>query len=388
MTDHEATGHTDQPETADAAPPTPDIENRADAPGDAPGRSASRAKADPKAVGHTGVEYSPLKRPTAGKLGMRVQRVRERLVVLLFRAASRTIAAVPERLAVSVAKGAFRAGYHAWPAKRRIIHANASHVLGLPVDDPKVAALARGIYASYSRFTLDLMRLPHAPVDEPSRLLIPDGESHQLFMRLWERCKAEGHGIIIVSGHIGSIDIFAGAWAQLGIPTYGLADDTAYPELFELLNRQRRRWGVTIIPWRNLREIFKVMKTPAALGMVVDWGYRPDDLPVKLFGAWTTLPAGPATLAARTRAIILPVAAMRQPDGTYRGVAKEPIELTDSKPATLLDATQRIADALEELVRPAPDEWFTFKPMWPSTVAEAHALAARAAELRDGSGAG
>ena len=164
-----------------------------------------------------------------------------------------------------------------------------------------------------------------------------------------------------------------------GIPTYGLADDTAYPELFELLNRQRRRWGVTIIPWRNLREIFRIMRTPAALGMVVDWGYRPDDLPVRLFGAWTTLPAGPATLAARTRAIILPVAAMRQPDGTYRAIAREPIEVPDSKPATLQAATQRIADALEEMVRPAPDQWFTFKPMWPSTQAEAEALAARAA---------
>ena len=331
---------------------------------------------------HTGVEYSPLNRPQAGRIGKRVQRARERSVVLLFRGASRTIAAVPEGVSVSLAKGAFRGGYHGWPAKRRIIHSNASHVLGLPVDHPDVAKLARGIYASYSRFTLDLMRLPHAPVDEPSRLLIPDGPSHERFLALWERSRAEGHGIIVVSGHIGSIDIFAGAYAQLGIPTYGLADDTAYPELFELLNRQRRRWGVTIIPWRNLREIFRTMRTPAALGMVVDWGYRPDDLPVKLFGAWTTLPAGPATLAARTKAIILPVAAMRQPDGTYRAVAKEPIEVPDAKPATLQAATQRIADALEELVRPAPDQWFTFKPMWPSTQAESDALEARATELR------
>jgi KDO2-lipid IV(A) lauroyltransferase len=343
-------------------------------------------KPERKDAVHSGVEYSPLNRPQAGTLGKRIQRARERSVVLLFRGASRTIAAVPERVSVSLAKGAFRGGYHGWAAKRRIIHANASHVLGLPMDHPDVAKLARGIYTSYSRFTLDLMRLPHAPVDEPSRLLIPEDASHARFLALWERCKAEGHGIIIVSGHIGSIDIFAGAYAQKGIPTYGLADDTAYPELFELLNRQRQRWGVTIIPWRNLREIFKVMRTPAALGMVVDWGYRPDDLPVKLFGAWTTLPAGPATLAARTKAIILPVAAMRQPDGTYRGVAKEPIEVADTKPATLLAATQRIANALEELIAPAPDQWFTFKPMWPSTVAEADALARRAAETLAGAG--
>ncbi|MFN8619637.1 MAG: lysophospholipid acyltransferase family protein [Chloroflexota bacterium] len=336
---------------------------------------------------HSGVEYSPLRRPGASRFGRRVDRARERSVVMLFRGASRTIAAVPEGVSARVARSAFVGGYYGWPAKRKIILANASHVLGLPKSDPAVAELARGIYRSYSRFALDLMRLPHAPMDEPLRLMPPEGPGHERFAELFERCRAEGRGIIGVSGHIGSIDIFAGSYALQGIPTYGLADDTAYPELFELLNRQRTRWGVTIIPWRNLREIFKVMRKPAVLGMVVDWGYRPDDLPVRLFGQWTTLPAGPATLAARTKATILPIAAARQPDGTYRAVALEPIDVPDAKPATILAATQRMALALEELVRPAPDQWFTFKPMWPATAAEAAALEARSAEILGSDGA-
>ena len=36
------------------------------------------------------------------------------------------------------------------------------------------------------------------------------------------------------------------------------------------------------------------------LALLIDWGYRSDGIPVRLFGAWTTLPAGPATLAAKT----------------------------------------------------------------------------------------
>ena len=339
-------------------------------------------RAKPRAdTSHSGVEYSPLKRPGASRFGRRIDRARERLVVVLFRAASRAIAAVPGRVSLPLARALFRIGYHGWPAKRRIILANASHVLGRPTADPAVGRLAKGIYSSYARFTLDLMRLPHAPVDEPTRLMHFDGPDQDHFMAEWARVQAEGRGIIVVSGHIGSIDVFAGAYAQLGIPTFGLADDTAYPELFELLNRQRRRWGVTIIPWRNLREIFRVMRTPGVLGMVVDWGYRPDDLPVRLFGAWTTLPAGPATLAAKTKATIIPVAARRQPDGTYVPVALEPIRVPDTKPPTLLAATQRIADALEVLVTPAPDQWFTFKPMWPATEAEAASLEARAVAI-------
>ena len=162
------------------------------------------------------------------------------------------------------------------------------------------------------------------------------------------------------------------------MPTWGLADDTAYPELFALLNAQRARWGVGIIPWRNLREIFRVLRGSVVLGMVVDWGYRPDDVPVRLFGAWTTLPAGPATLAARTHAAILPVAAFKLPDGRYRAATGAPIEVADASPRSVAVATQAIADALESFVRAAPEQWHTFKPMWPATDAEALALEQRA----------
>ena len=228
------------------------------------------------------------------------------------------------------------------------------------------------------------MRLPGLPADEPARLVHTEGPHHERFMALWETQRTSGHGIIAVSGHIGSIEVFAGAYAQQGIPTYGLADDSAFEELFELLTESRARWGVTIIPWRRLRDIFRVMRSPTILGMVVDWGYRPDDLPVRLFGRWTTLPAGPATLAARTGAALVPVMARRREDGTYDPIMYDPIEVAGSAPAEIAAATQAIADALEDMVADAPEQWYTFKPMWPATPEERRALEDRAAAAGGG----
>jgi KDO2-lipid IV(A) lauroyltransferase len=301
-------------------------------------------------------------------------------VVSLYRVAAALLATIPPRISEPVARGLFLAGYHLWPAKRRIIEANAVHVLGLPRSHPDVSRMARGIYATYSRFALELMRLPSLPPDEPGRLMRSAGEDHERFMALWQRCRSEGRAIIAVSGHIGSIEVFAGAYAQLGVPTYGLADDSAFPELFELLNRSRARWGVTIIPWRRLREVYRVLRRPGVLGMVVDWGYRAEDLPVRLFGHWTTLPAGPAVLAARTGAVILPVVARRGEDGRYGPIVFDAIEVTDATAASLARATQAIADALERMIAEAPEQWYTFKPMWPAHEAEVAALASRAAQ--------
>ena len=338
---------------------------------------SERQEADER---HSGVDYAPHRRIQNGRVGHLVARARERTVVRLYRSASFALGHTTTRVTEPAARVVSLGSYLAWASKRRIVQANAAHILGLPEGDPAVRELARRTYASYSRFVVELMRMPSRPADEPLRLLPPSGPAHDDFQAVWARCEAEGKGLIAASGHIGSIEIFAGSYALQGFPTWGLADDTAYPELFELLNSQRARWGVRIIPWRNLREIYKVMRGPAAaLGMVVDWGYRPDDVPVRLFGAWTTLPAGPAMLAARTQAVILPVAAYHQAgtDG-YRGATARALEVLDTSPRSIAIATQAIADALESFVRAAPDQWHTFKPMWPTTEAEARRLESRA----------
>ncbi|HWH24346.1 MAG TPA: lysophospholipid acyltransferase family protein, partial [Candidatus Limnocylindria bacterium] len=320
------------------------------------GRRGSDSRSDAGATTGSGVAYAPHRPDVAsGRVSRAVRRARERSTVRGYRAAAAAISRVPPRVSLPLGRALFVTGYFAWPAKRRIILANASHVLSLPPGDRRVRHLARRVYATYSQFIIELMRLRNLPADEPARLVRAGGEQgEQSFIALFERLRAEGRGLIAVSAHIGSIDVLAGAFALRGLPTYGLADDSAYPELFDELNAERRRWGIEIIPWRNLRRVFAALREPAILGLVVDWGYRPDGLPVRLFGEWTTLPAGPAMLAARTGAAIVPVVCRRNDDGTYDARHYDPIELANTSPAGLQQATQAIADAIEDMIATAP----------------------------------
>ena len=120
------------------------------------------------------------------------------------------------------------------------------------------------------------------------------------------------------------------------------------------------------------------------LGLLVDWGYRADGIPVRLFGAWTTLPAGPATLAAKTGSRILPIAIHRQTDGTFAVSWNAPIQVASSDPAELQRATQAIADALAANIGAAPDQWYSFKPIWPGDPAEIADLERRARLMQSG----
>ena len=163
-----------------------------------------------------------------------------------------------------------------------------------------------------------------------------------------------------------------------------IADDTSFPELFELLRRQRAAWGFTLIPWRNLRAMFGVLRRREMLGLLVDWGYRSDGIPVRLFDAWTTLPAGAATLAAKTGSHILPVWIHRLPDGTFGVFWDAPIVVASSEPAELQRATQELADAIAGAIRAVPHQWYSFKPLWPAGDAEGADLERRARAMQAG----
>jgi lauroyl/myristoyl acyltransferase len=54
------------------------------------------------------------------------------------------------------------------------------------------------------------------------------------------------------------------------------------------------------------------------------------------------------------------------------------ITVPSASDADIARATQEIADALQETIAAAPDQWYSFKPIWPSTSEEAADLERRA----------
>ena len=303
--------------------------------------------------------------------------------MVAYRGASRTLGTVPLAVSWPLFRVGFLAAFYLWPPKRRVILANAAHILGRPADDRAVRALARRVYQTYARYVVELMRLPSRPAHELAAAVVTDPDRGvDSFGSLFDRLQGEGRGLIAVSCHIGNIEALAAAFAARGWPAYGLADDTAFPELYALLQAQRQRWGIEVLGWRNMRGVIRALKERAILGLLVDWGYRAEDVPVRLFGAWTTLPAGPAVLAARTKAAILPVVCRRRPDGRFEAEHLASIDVADDSPASILAATQALAEAVEAMIAPAPEQWYIFKPMWPETAGAQAELAARAATMR------
>lgn len=303
-------------------------------------------------------------------------RIVEKAALAAYRAAVAVLAHTPPALSRAVIATAAQGSYLAWPAKRRYSDTNFGHVLGLPPGHPRVRRLALRAYREYARYMVELMRLPSRSRAELAGSVEP--RDVERVVRAW---RDSGEAMIIVAGHLGNNEAAAAALAGAGYPANVIADDSTFPELFEELRQQRESWGVRIIPWRNLRDLFAVLRRKEILCLLVDWGYRSDGVPVRLFGSWTTLPAGPATLAAKTGAIIAPVVIRRSREGRFLFEGHDTFSVPSSSPADIQRATQRIADFLEAAVKAAPEQWYCFKPIWPDTEDEAAEVEARAAAM-------
>ena len=140
----------------------------------------------------------------------------------------------------------------------------------------------------------------------------------------------------------------------VGEELYVVADDTTYGRLYDHLAAARASQNIFVIGWRNLRGMFKVLRDNKNLVLFCDGGYRRGDVPVELCGEPTTLPIGPATLAAKTGAPLLAVACRRTDDDRFVTRGLPLIHCAGTDPVEIQRATQAVADELVERHRRGP----------------------------------
>jgi KDO2-lipid IV(A) lauroyltransferase len=114
--------------------------------------------------------------------------------------------------------------------------------------------------------------------------------------------------------------------------------------------------------------VLRALKENQVLGLVCDRDILGTGVEVEFFGEKTTLPSGPATLAIRTGAPLLPTAVYFEGRRGHRGVVRPPltIDRTGKLRDDVVRVTQLLAYELEDLIRAAPDQWHLLQPNWPS----------------------
>jgi KDO2-lipid IV(A) lauroyltransferase len=248
----------------------------------------------------------------------------------------------------------------------RQLRANLDVVTRGQLDDAALADLTRRGLQSYARYWQEAFRLPTLSRDRivaSSRMI---GEEHLA------RARAEGRGVVLALPHSGNWDA-AGVWLVdwLGGEFLTVTERLRPESLYRRFVEYRERLGIRVVPLTGgERPSSAVLREWLADGgttcLLVDRDLSGSGIPVTFFGRRTTMPGGPALLAAQTGAALLPAVCQFDGDG-WRFVVHPPVPVDG--PGRLRErigaAMQQVADAFATTITEQPEDWHMLGRIWP-----------------------
>jgi len=263
------------------------------------------------------------------------------------------------------------ASYLGWPSKRFVTRLNIAQITGRPVHDPYVKHLAFASWRNYGRYASDFISFPHLNIDHVERNMRDLSEGQSGWHGHVRTALQAGKGAILASAHFGNWDM-AGAILARHHEVSAVAEPFSDEQLNQLLQDQRREKGIGVIPMEgSARRILRLLQQNELTAIIVDRPVTQDQgIEVTFFGRKTYVPSGPAALALKSGAAIVPgfvwyghhnefYARMFPPIFPQQGKVEERVK-------EISRLTQRMYDALEVMIREWPTQWYMFRQFWPS----------------------
>ena len=252
--------------------------------------------------------------------------------------------------------------FYVQPRARVVTEVNLS--MAMPdLSRRELRRLARRVWADLGRNCLDVLRFPRSGWEELDKLVRVEG------LQTLEEALSHGRGVIAVTGHIGNWETMGAYFSMRGYPLSVLARPLRDERLERVLDSQRRGKGIRPISRiANARPAYESLKRGDMLGVLID-----QDTPVKgvfcdFFGRPAFTPAGPAYLAMRTGAAVVPMAISMQSDGTHLVRIMKAVDASakdgDDKDRRALEITAECTRSLETLIRYEPTQWVWMHERW------------------------
>jgi KDO2-lipid IV(A) lauroyltransferase len=286
------------------------------------------------------------------------------LVTPGYRAAAAVARTLPHPIAARSARVLGRVVGHIATERRAQVERNLRRIEP-SISGDRLRRLTDETFESYARYYEESFRLPGTSAEDLDAGFTADGFEHL------DAALSAGQGAIMAMPHLGGWE-WSGFWVTRvkGQRVTAVVEELEPRDLFEWFVELRRSFGFDIValgPDAGSATV-RALKDNHVLALLCDRDLTGTGPEVEFFGERTTLPGGPATLALRTGAPLLPTAIYFDGPDHRRSVVMPPLEI--ERRGKLRDDVQRVtqdlAHALEELIRKAPEQWHLLQPNWPS----------------------
>ncbi|MDD5348474.1 MAG: lysophospholipid acyltransferase family protein [Candidatus Omnitrophica bacterium] len=198
--------------------------------------------------------------------------------------------------------------------------------------------------------------------------------------RYIDEALAGKRGVVILTAHTGNWELGGVVLAHYGYDLWVVALEHQSKLVNAFFDGQRKGKGVHVIPFnRAVRQSIRILAENRLLALLGDRDFtREGGIVVPFFGKPTSIPKGPAALALRTGAPIVPGFLIRNPDDTFTLVMEPPIDPYpgQEKPPVrngrfsaisekeLRELTLRCTTVIERYVKQYPDQWYMYRKFW------------------------
>jgi lauroyl/myristoyl acyltransferase len=281
-----------------------------------------------------------------------------------YKAAATLARYVPEALYAGAATAVGAAFSQAMRQRRAVVARNLTRI-DPTLRGARLERMIRATFDSYARYWMESFRLPYLSPAE-----VDAGFAYHGYGQIPEILE-QGRGCILALPHLGGWE-WAGRWiVDQGHQITVVVEPIEPPELFDFFVEFRRSLGMNVIglgPGAG-SAVVKALQDNHVVCLVCDRDIQGSGVEVDFFGEPTTMPAGPATIAYRTGAPILPTAVYftKRRNGHLADVRPPvPMERTRRLRDDIERVTQAVTAELESLIRKAPDQWHMMQPNWPA----------------------
>jgi len=266
------------------------------------------------------------------------------------------VAALPLWLGYALADLLTDLHFHLFPARRHAAMANLAVMLpGSTWSERR--RTARRMTRSYNRMLFEFFRLPHMSRAELLSAVEVVGRDHL------ENAVARGRGVIIASSHIGNWELAGVMLAHWGYTLYAVAGVQLNRWLSPAVRDTKSELAIhTVSREDGVRKLLRALEHNDLVALMVDGDLFQHGVPVEFFGRETRWPAGPATLAQRSGALIICGYCERPSPGRFRIVMEPALDPVRFPTTAALNAA--VAGTVERHIRGHLDQWCIFRPLW------------------------
>lgn len=289
------------------------------------------------------------------------------LTYAIYRLLGASIGPLPPRMGYWVARRAGGLLYRWSPNLREILAHNLRHVLGQDADEAQVEALVRQACVNIAKGHYELFRVSRLTSEEILDLVQLEGLDRM------QDALARGQGVIVVTAHLGNVDLVGQVPLAHGLPMSGAAWHLQPERLFRYTLKLRQSHGLRLFPTDGpMWGLRRALKRGEFIGLPLDRDFAENSRMVSFFGQPTRLPIGPARLSRRTGAPLLPAFVERLPDDTFRVHIEPALDVphTDDAEADVATAMEKVVGIMEHYISQHPEQWLVAAPVWPMSASE------------------